>query len=336
MLVRGASPNGHYFTEHDGKSIAQTCLYAAAGIANDAELTQLLLEAGANVDEFGANEALYHACEFRDVGCLRLLLEAKPKNETVSYCLSRALDFDNEPAALLFLEHGANANLAVRWHADRTHLHKAVLGRRSLRTIEALTLRGADPNRPDAHGLSPYRYAVRRGETAIAELLERLGADRSSVTADDRAAGPDPDLLARAARRNDLPEIERLLAAGVDVNAPLDVPPLHSACYAGHLEAARLLVAHGASLTQKNAFGGTPLATCIYGSLDCCDPEGGPGTLSPEEIAPRDYARLADWLLASGSPRPECIRGGSDAVQDVLRRHGIPDARASGHPADRA
>ncbi len=56
----------------------------------------------------------------------------------------------------------------------------------------------------------------------------------------------------------------------------------------------RLIFEHGASLTLKNAYGGTRLATCIYGSADCCDDEGGPGTLLPEEIPARDYAELTE------------------------------------------
>ncbi|HEY1533614.1 MAG TPA: hypothetical protein VGF76_06335, partial [Polyangiaceae bacterium] len=132
LLERGANPNGHYFAEHDGQRQLQTCLFAAAGIANNAQLTALLLAAGANIDEIVEPaaaesppkpeeladwlkrhplEALYHASEFKDVACLRLLLEAQPMCTAVSYCLGRALDFNCEQAALLYLEHGANPNL---------------------------------------------------------------------------------------------------------------------------------------------------------------------------------------------------------------------------------
>jgi ankyrin repeat protein len=362
LLEHGANPNGHYLREHDGHRQVQTCLFAAAGIANDAELTALLLAAGANADEivapdgiepparpeeFGAwlqrhpLEALYHASEFKDVSCLRLLLEAKPSPMTVSYCLGRALDFDNEPAALLYLEYGANPNHVVPGNEQRSHLHKAVINRRSLATIQALLARGADPTLRDQSGSSPYRYAVRRGEHEIAKLLEQFGARREHVTDEDRAVGalasgtdgdhlatlqPEPDLLVRAARRGDQVEVARLLAAGVDVNATVDLPPLHAACYAGHLAAARLIFEHGASLTQQNAYGGTPLGTCIYGSSDCCDEEGGPGTLSAEEIPARDYAELTEWLIERGSELPKSIWGGSEAVQEVLRRHGVPDS----------
>jgi ankyrin repeat protein len=337
LLAHGADPNGYYLTEHDGRRTAQTCLFAAAGIANHAELTRLLLEAGANVDERVLPvqpdeptpklpiEALYHASEFKDVSCLRLLLEAKPDAASVTYCLSRALDFDNEAAALLYLEHGADARHVVPWHQRRSHLHKAVIAGRSLTTIRALLERGADPNLADESGTSPYVYALREGSDDIATLLVEHGAQAPSADGEQRAPGA--ELLARAARRSDLGSITRLIQAGVDVNAALDLPPLHAACYAGHLAAARLLVAAGAAIAQQNAYGGTALGTCIYGSADCCDDEGGPGTLLPEEIPARDYVQLTEWLIEQGAELPKTMPGGSEAVQEALRRRGVLDER---------
>lgn len=356
LLERGADPDSHYFEQHEGVPGSeppefphpQTCLFGAAGIANSPALTRLLLEAGADVDEavtpeaqkkdppgpdedLGAwmsrhpAEALYHASEFKDVTCLRLLLEHEPMPTSVSYCLGRALDFDNEEAALLYLEHGADPSHVVPWDRHRSKLHKAVLHWRSLRVIRAILDRGADPNLADDTGLSPYRYAVRRGETAIVALLEEYGADPASVTAEDRNAPPDAERVFRMARQGNVAELTRLLDAGADVNAITDVPPLHAACYSGHLGAARLLVERGASLTSVNAYGGTPLGACIYGSADCLDDQGGPGARTPDEVPPRDYAELTAWLIEQGSPLPQAIWGGSEAVQEVLRRHGVPD-----------
>lgn len=347
LLEHGADPNAYYLQEHDGRAVPQTCLFAAAGIANSASLTRSLLEAGANVDEevlprspdaapptrehFQAwldqhpMEALYHASEFKDVTCLRLLLEAKPAYPAVTYCLSRALDFDSEEATLLYLGHGADARHVVPWHQQRSHLHKAVVNRRSMKVIRALLAGGADPNLPDAHGLTPYRLAVRRGAHDIAQILLESGADPTTLRSEDSAPPPDPDLLIQAARRGDLAELERWLNAGADPNAALDMAPLHGACYAGQLDAGRLLLDRGASLTQRNIYGGAALDTCIYGSTDCHDEEGGPSARLPEEVPPRGYAELTELLIQRGAVLPTSIRGGSEAVKDVLRRRGVPD-----------
>ncbi len=331
LLTLGADANAHYVDEHDGQQQVQTCLFAAAGIANNAQLTRLLLEAGANVDELVSPapagksplEALYHASEFKDVTCLRLLLEAQPDAASVTYCLGRALDFDNEPAALLYLEHGADPRHVVPWLQQRSHLHKAVLNRRSATVVRAMLERGADPNLADATGTSAYQYALRQGSTELALLLQAFGARvTESETAPTLA---DAELLALAARRNDAHAVARFIQAGVNVNAPLDLPPLHAACYAGHLAAARSLIEAGADIAQKSGYGGTPLGTCIYGSANCCDAEGGPGTLLPEEIPARDYAQLAAWLIELGAELPRTMQGGSEAVQEELRRHGVPD-----------
>lgn len=331
LLGHGADPNSHYLEEHDRKAVPQTCLFAAAGIANSAPLTELLLSAGADVDEDvrsehgPAAEALYHASEFADVACLQLLLEARPEASTVTYCLSRALDFDNEAAALLFLRHGADARHVVPWHQRRSHLHKAVMNGRSASVIRALLAGGADPNLPDAQGLTPYRLAVRCRASALVSILEESGAEPSTLTPEDRAGVPLPDQLIRAARRDDVAELERLVAAGGDIHAALDVTPLHGACYAGQLEAARWLLERGASLTSKNRYGGDALGACIYGSTDCHDVEGGPSARLPEEVPARGYAALTELLIARGATLPASVWGGSEAVQKVLRRHGVPD-----------
>lgn len=346
LLAHGADPSSCYMTvaTADEPSHRQTCLYAAAGIANHAELTRLLLASGADIHEGSADgagaEALYHASEFKDTTCLRLLLEAKPRPELVSYCMSRVLDFENEPGVLLYLSHGADPNFTVPWQQHQTHLHKAVCNRRSAATVCALLEHGADPNRADARGISPYRHAVRRGHVEIARLFEAHGALTASVTDEDRALGqvalgaatladaghaPDRALLPWAARREDLQLVTRLLDAGTDIDAGHDMPPLHNACYAGRLAAVQLLLERGADLHKKNAYGGDALGSAMYGSVDCCDPEGGPGSLTLDEITHGDYGAIVELLLAAGARLPTHTMG-SEAVREALRRHGVPDA----------
>jgi len=270
------------------------------------------------------------------------MLKAGPDPKFVSYCLGRALDHDNDAAVHLFLKHGADPNNVSPWGEGGTHLHKAVSQPRSEETVRALLQRGADPNFADQRGKTPYTLAVGRGHAKLACLLEEFGADKQSPTNEDRLIGalargervpndgdpaPDANVLCLDARRGDVDAVTRLLAAGVDPSAKVPVPPLHSAGYAGQFAAARLLVERGADLTQLNDFGGTPLGATAYGSLDCCDPQGGPGTLLPEEIK-GDYAAIVQLLIEHGSPLPkECW--GSEAVQEVLRRHGVPDGNDS-------
>lgn len=285
-------------------------------------------------------EALYHASEFADVTCLRLLLEATPPPHPgrVSYCLARMLDFENPTGVELYVQHGADADFRVPWMNHRTHLHRAIVYGRSLPIVESLLRAGADPNATDDLGMTPLRYAVRHGRDDVAALLRRRGAAGSAVTADDEASGAvvrgvrprgrvDPDVLCNAAMRDDAALIGRLVAAGADPDAAggLDTaPPLHWACWRGRGRAVRALVEAGADIHAVNRYGGAALDTTIHGSVNCQDVFGGIGTRLPEEIAPGDYADIAEMLIAAGSRLPERV-GGSDPVQEVLRRHGVPD-----------
>ena len=46
----------------------------------------------------------------------------------------------------------------------------------------------------------------------------------------------------------------------------------------------------------------------------------------PEEALPGEYPRIVEYLIVRGAKLPDRVRGGSEAVQDILRRHGVPDA----------
>src|SRR5688500_16333030 len=84
LLERGADANATFTNEHGRMS----ALYGAAGVAHDAELTRMLLEAGANPND---GESLYHATEAADATCLRLLVQhgADPQGTNA---LAHALD----------------------------------------------------------------------------------------------------------------------------------------------------------------------------------------------------------------------------------------------------
>jgi ankyrin repeat protein len=342
LLGHGADVNASVTVTEGDETWIQTGLYGAAGIANNPELTQLLLAAGADVNELQGDpgdqvragalglEALYHASEFADVTCLRLLLEASPPPhpKRISYCLARMLDFENPAGVELYLRHGADPNFRIPWMHGRTHLHRAVMYGRSLSIIRRLVEAGGDPNAPDDLRITPFRSAVRHRRQDVAALLREAGARESSLTEDDRApARIDPDLLCYAAGRNDIETIRRLLDKGADPNAPggLDeTPPLHWACWRGGAEAATLLVERGADIRILNRYGGDALDTTIHGSMNCHDVFGGVAMKLPEKVAHGDYAAIVEMLIAAGARLPVHV-GGGDAVQNALRRAGVPD-----------
>jgi ankyrin repeat protein len=245
---------------------------------------------------------------------------------------------------MLFLEHSADPNFRIPWQHNRTHLHKAVMMGRDLKLIEKMIQCGGDVNAADGRGFTSYRFAVRFGHDEIRTLLEKNGAKTADATAEDQAlfscvhgkesgawisaAEEAADVLCAAAGRNDLNAIKRLLDAGVSPSlsgGEDETPALHWAAWRGQLEAAKLLVEKGASLTQKNVYGVDALTTAIHGSFNCHDPEGGNALRLPEEISHGQYPALVEMLISAGSQLPPKIWGGSAGVQDVLRAHGVPD-----------
>lgn len=360
LLDAGADPNAHALLDWEGEKFTQTPLYGAAGIANHAELTRMLLEAGADANEMAGEpdpanhlvaqwgpEALYHCTEFADTACLRLLLAARPHPLRVSYCLGRALDYaDCHERVVLYLEHGADPDFRVPWFRNQTHLAKAVQNGRPTETVRAMIDAGGDVNAEDADRRTPLRWAVRGGHEALAALLRERGADESRVTEadrawaaarrgerlpealrDDAAAG---ELLCAAVERGDLAALRAMLDAGVSIDArpvnPHAFTPLHHACWRGLGDAARLLVERGADIHWVNGYGGAALGTTIHGSANCFDRHGGPGMKLAEEAVDGDYVAILELLIARGGRLPDRITGGSLAVQEVLRRHGVPDA----------
>jgi ankyrin repeat protein len=354
LLDRGADPNVHFLHEEDGESWVQTPIYGAAGIANNVELTRMLLAAGADVNEgrsergdsdetnmdSAGTEALYHSTEFGDLTCLRLLLEARPHQRRVSYALARMLNFENPDGVALFLQHGADPNLRVPWMHRRTHLHRAIVQGRGLPIVRLLVEAGGDVNARDDRGITPLGYAERHGRDDVVALLGAAGADEALVSEEDRAAGAaargsglrgaavDPDLLCNAACRNDAEEIRRLIAAGANPNAKGgqdETAPLDWACWRGQYEAAKALIEAGADIHTLNRYDADALDMVTHGSLHCHDRFGGVSMKLPEEIPDGDYPRLVELLIASGARRRKRLYG-SEAVQEVQRRHGVPDA----------
>jgi ankyrin repeat protein len=86
---------------------------------------------------------------------------------------------------------------------------------------------------------------------------------------------------------------------------------LDRACFHGYADIVEALLAHDRNppLTVENEFGGTPVGTCIYGSMNGWDTGH-----------PRDHERTLALLLEAGArPDPTIIPTGNDAIDGVLR-----------------
>jgi ankyrin repeat protein len=288
----------------------------------------MLLDAGARFDAED-KEALYHTCEFPDTACLQMLLErGNPPAEQISYCVGRATDFEYPAQVALFIKAGADPNLIISWDGKRTQLHKAVYLGRSAQIVRMLIDAGGDVNAVDENGVSVLRSAIRNGDAAVIDLLRSRGARDEGVTEADARQG-DPMSLCIAAARDDLATIDRLLDGGADANRPAgpdQTPPLHWACWRGRFNATRRLVERGADIHWVNGYGGAALGTAIHGSSNCFDPEGGPGMRLHEEALAGDYPRIVEYLIERGAKLPDRIWGGSEAVQEILRKNGVKDA----------
>jgi ankyrin repeat protein len=318
LLSAGADPNAAF--DHEGW--LQVPLYGAAGILNDAEITQMLLDSGADPNDNGSREvgeALYHGCEFPDPACAALLIDAGTHPEVVDYCLGRALNFPYVEMAQAFCAHGARASAG--------HLQQAVWRRRPLATVVALLEAGAPVDARGDDRSTALQVATRWGEADVVGLLRDRGADASAVTEADRALGafvsgahappPQADVVAldamlfMAVQGGHTRTVERLLDAGAraDGDPDTDGVPLGQAAWRRHPPIVRLLLTRGAELVFPG--GGSAIGAALHGSRHCHHPEGGPTMQTVGEIPQAPYAEIVRILLDAGARVPERLWDGA-------------------------
>ena len=114
---------------------------ALHGSLDQAELTRLLIDRGADVND---PEVAYHAPETYDNDALKVLVQSgKLTEETLGTLLLRKTDWHDEEGVKWLLEQGADPNRTTRW--GHSALHKAILRDNSLAIIELLLDHGANP-----------------------------------------------------------------------------------------------------------------------------------------------------------------------------------------------
>ena len=335
LLARGADPNARYPWLHHG--VRRPALWAAVLILRLLPLAKLLLQSGASPND-GVTFPI--AAGGGDIEALELLhAHGADVNQQWasdgSATLYAIMQWSDTPDGVRWLlEHGADAD-PVFAGSGETPLHVAAR-RWGVDIVAMLVERGADVSRRRGDGRTPYGIAALSGNAAVAEWLASHGAatelsdiDRfvSACSRGDSAtanalAQSHPRLRAelkpehysaffRAAERGDVSVLETMLSCGFDPNQgdeEIGKTALHAAAMEGHLDAVRVLLAHGASVTVRDReFHGQPLVWAAEGSR--AHANNG-----------RDYRAVGRLLIDAGSP-VEWESGSaepSDAILEII------------------
>lgn len=144
-------------------------------------------------------------------------------------------------------------------------------------------------------------------EARVKSLLAASPNLATTLTAEGRRQ------LAHAARNNDSIAARLMLAAGLPVDSygQHHATPLHWAAWHGNSELVRLILTYNPPIEDTdNDYKVTPLNWAMHGSQNGWYREAG------------DYPATVEALLDAGARLPDAL-GGTDAVQEVLRRHGV-------------
>ena len=146
-------------------------------------------------------------------------------------------------------------------------------------------------------------------EAAVKSILTENPGLASRLTEADRRQ------VAHAARNNAASAVRVMLGAGLPVNAlgQHRGTPLHWAAFHGNSEMARDILRCNPPLEVTDTdFHSTPMGWVIHGSEQGWYCKTG------------DYAATVEALLHAGAKPPQKIAG-TEAVRQVLRRHGMKD-----------
>lgn len=291
LLAQGANPNAEYHWNWH-RELPRTALWAALCATSHLPLAQVLLEGGAKPTD---GVSTHITSGSGNVAALELLhrfglnVDGIPGGvPPLRYILGWA---DKDTGVRWLLEHGANPNLPWGEQNDAP-LHIAAQ-RWDVPMVELLVKHGADIHQRRGDGRTAHTLAELHGNREIAEwllahgatselsLLERFiamcaQADRAGAEAMLRT---DPSLRHELGREHhlmmhvpaehgDAKVLEAMLACGFDPNVKDGdgVTALHRAAMAGHVDAARVLIEHGAQVNALDGmFSGTPLLWAAEG-----------------------------------------------------------------------
>jgi ankyrin repeat protein len=299
LLDAGADPNGG-FVAKDEYGDFETALYGAAAVAQNAELTRLLLARGGDPND---NETFYHAPESYDLSALKVLVESGKMNAgNLAGMLLRKADWHDYEGIKYLLEHGVDPNRMTRW--GYTALHQALRRDNRIDNIELMLDHGGDPAiTTRAERISGIVLAAQRGRADVLAAIARRGIPMelagvnkliAACACNDEAtvrsiANSEPllvaellerggALLAEFAGTDNSDGVRLLLDLGIKVTALYEGDPyfdiaknstaLHVAAWKAWPAVVKLLIERGAPVNVIDAKGRTPLALAVKACVD--------------------------------------------------------------------
>jgi hypothetical protein len=307
LLEAGAKANTGWTETIDEppREVPETAIYGAAGIAQSAGLTRLLLEFDADPND---EETPYHVPETYDNTVLAILLDSGRLNaRSLATVLARKCDWHDEKGLMLALARGADPNFRTTWKV--TPFQHAIRRDNGLVMIEMLLDHGADPHLANSiDGRNAFQMAAYHGRGDILELLSlrgfgfasggpdgeldalvaacargQLDQARAMIAANSRLPvelmSMGGTLLARFAGADNVPGVRCLLDLGVPPGAlwpegdgywtmAKDSTALHVAAWRAHHDVVLELIARGTPVNAVDARGRTALVLAVAACID--------------------------------------------------------------------
>ena len=248
----------------------------------------------------------------------------------------------NEPVLRRLVECGATPDIFIATMLDDPAMISAILNATPT-AIEKRTAEPGDPFMPQAPGghiyvytlgarqfphmvahhfgkANAYRYLITKLTLTLKLLNACWLADRGQI---DSIVAEYPNIvkelsmgnaatLADAAWHRCTNSVKLMLELGFNPNARAseDSTAIDRAAFHGFDDVIEAILPYGPDLTVKNAYGGTPLRACIYGSMHSWRKDG-------------NFPRSVELLIEAGSELPDELNG-SPQVKSVLKRYGVP------------